>query len=57
MGVATQGANEIAVGGYGTDAAVVFVEHRRADDDGAFDAVGFMIYRWNAVDNGVDVGF
>ena len=55
MCVAAQGLDEITLGRDGTDAAVVLVEHRRADDDTMLHLIGDkdQIVRGNLY--GVDV--
>ena len=56
MKIAAQLSDEITVGDYGTDAAVVFIDYRRTDDDGLLDVVREIKNRGDAIDDGVDVG-
>ena len=56
MRVATQRTDEVAVGGHGADATVVFVEYGGTDDDAVPDGVGEIELVFWTVDYGVDVG-
>ena len=56
VGVTAQCADEVTVGGHGTDAAVILIKHRCTNHDTVADTVGRMIDRRDAIDDRVDVG-
>ena len=55
MRVAAQGTDKIAVGHHLTDAAVVFVKHRRANDDAMLYRIREIKLLLGAIHNGVNI--
>ena len=55
MGITTQGVDKVAVGGYLTDAIVVFVKHGSTDHDAMLDAIRIEHLSVRSNLDGIDV--